>query len=129
MITASTLWAASAVLLSLAIAIAGATVFVVKLIVASEVSSVKSQFSVAVARLEGKIDGINLAAVTAEIMALRDWRHDFGPKKMVYDACVDDMSVLQKKFDEHCLVAERKISDLSNLERRIHAMEQKRERV
>lgn len=138
MISTGTLWAAIAVLLSALVAICGAAIFVVNLLISNsasanarqfsiEIATIKIQFGIDITRIEVKLDAINLIAVWAEIKELRTWRHDFGPKEMVYDACVDDLAELQRKFDEHCLMAERRMSDLANLERRTTTIEEKRQ--
>lgn len=140
MISPGTLWAAIAVLLSALVAICGGAIFVVNLLISNsasanarqfsfEIAAVKSQFGIDIARMEVKLDAINLSSLWVEITELRHWRHDMAPRQMIYDDAVERLEGLETRFMAHCLVAEGKISDLNGMERRISAIEKSRRGV
>lgn len=77
-----TVWTALGVVVAVMTGICTATVFVVRMVVQSS----STEILVKIAELKGRVDAINLAALTDEVAELRKWRHDFGQMKGVYDA-------------------------------------------
>lgn len=125
------IWAAAAAVCAIVAGISALSTFVMRLLVKSAVGDV----SVRLTRLETKVDNISLDALWGEVHALRDWRHDFGPKQMVYDAALvtirdlqSEMDTVRSRFDQHLVIAEGKVAIINDIERRVDNLERNRMR-